>query len=193
MKHPIHSKHILLLVIVLSAALSGCGGDEVKALAWEGNWKRTVLVPAGVEGRCVDEILELHNREWKLTAVIHSTYECHQPFLEMVFEGVVDQVKVQRDTHDRVARLQVSDIRMVGMSDIGNSGKVALSGSMVEVMSEKYVPEKFRFFEQVIRVSDDGSVMDSSFFPAVQEMAIPLYPEEEEPVPYHRVVDMGVE
>ena len=180
---------VVILCIPVVAMLSSCSQEE-KKMGWEGVWKRTVMVPRNIQGRCVEETLSLYNREWKLTAVVHATYACNQPFVEMIYAGTFTKVKIRRDTDDRDIRLQVQDIHLVAMSDIGKAGKVALSDTTVENLSDKYVPEKYRTFEHFLYLSRNGQTMESKLYPPVQQMAIPLYPAKKRPEPYRKVTDL---
>lgn len=185
-KH-INKKFISLLLIGGSTLLLGsCGHDEAAA-RWDGQWQRTVLVPKDVQGRCVDETLTISNKRWQLDTVVHATFECNQPFLEIAYEGEIPEVRIKRGSDDRDVRLQVSDIHLVAMFDIGKTGKNAVSGSMIDTLSEKYVPEKYQAYEQEIYLSTDGNSMESTVYHPVLDLAIPLYPDDAKAAAYQRV------
>lgn len=173
------------VAIVFSLLLAACKSEETN-LVWDGEWERTIHVPEGLQGRCVSERLTLEGKSWMLLAIVHSTYECNQPFLELLYEGTLKEVKIKRNSDDRDIRFQVHDIHLAGMVDVAGSSRAALSESAVENLSSKYVPEKFQFFEQKSYLEAGEMEMNSDIYKPVIDFAIPGYPEPVQPLNYKR-------
>lgn len=146
-------------------------------MAWDGKWQRTITVPKDIQGRCVDETLTIHDKDWHLKIVVHATFECMQPFLELGYAGNIQEIKIKRDTDDKDIRFQVSKIHLVEMADVSGTKRTPLSESTVEELSVKYVPLKYQFFEQKSYLSADGNSLQSVVYRPVLDLAIPLYPE----------------
>jgi hypothetical protein len=166
--------------------LTACAKEEAP-MAWDGQWQRTITVPKDIQGRCVDETLTIHNKDWHLKVIVHSTFNCDQPFLELGYAGSIQEIKIKRNTDDRDIRLQVSKIHLAEMADVAGETRTPLSPSTVEKLSEKYVPAKYQFFEQKAYLSEDNKSLDSAIYQPVIELAIPLYPEGTKPARYERV------
>jgi hypothetical protein len=185
-KHNNKKNISLLFICICSFLLTSCEKDEIDA-SWDGQWQRTIKVPENIQGRCVDETLTIEEKIWHLNAIVHSTFECNQPFLELSYEGLIQEIKIKRETNDRDVRFQVSDIHLAAMFDIGDSGKKALSESMIKTLSDKYVPKEHQFFEHKVYLSKDGNSMKSYAFKPLLDLAIPLYPENRPMASYRRV------
>jgi hypothetical protein len=166
--------------------LTACAKDEAP-MAWDGKWQRTITVPKDIQGRCVDETLTIHDKEWFLKIVVHATFECGQPFLELGYAGNIQEIKIKRNTDDKDIRLQVSQIHLAEMADVSGKVRTPLSKSTVAGLSEKYVPLKYQFFEQKVYLSADGKSLQSDVYRPVVDLAIPLYPEGTKVSSYQRV------
>ena len=162
----------LLFIFFVSLQIIGCEG-EVASSHWEGQWERRVNVPSGQPGRCYDEVLEIDRRKWSVTATIHSTYECNQPFLELGFAGHIDEVLIRNGTDERDVTLVISDIHMTSMADITSSQRESLSNSSVQRLSDKYVPQKWQAFQQQLKFDGEYKTMSAPLFQPATAVAIP--------------------
>lgn len=175
-----------VLAVNVCLLLAACHTEHAP-LVWDGEWQRTIYVPKGTQGRCVNEILTIKGKVWFLTAIVHSTFECNQPFLELSYEGSIKEVKIKKDTDDRDIRLQIEGIHLAGIVDVAGSDRAVLSASAVKNLSEKYVPKTAQFFEQKSYLSKDAAVMKSDIFKPVLDFAIPGYPAPARQINYKRV------
>lgn len=166
---------IKLLIFLLLPGLIACQNNDYE-LFWDGQWKRRIMVPEGVQGRCFDEVLSIDKKIWQLTAVIHSTYECDQPFLELAFEGLLEEVLVKKGSDDSQITFHVEAIHLTQMIDLSASLRTPLSKESVERLSLKYVPEKWQSFHQQVFFSKDKQRMSSALFLPSLMVATPNYP-----------------
>src|SRR5690606_8648782 len=97
--------------------LSACSREEV-ARHWEGQWQRTIHVPRGIQGRCVDEELTIDKKMWRLKATIYPTFQCSQAYLELTYSGNLEQVEIKKGTDKRQMVLVVERINLTEMVDI---------------------------------------------------------------------------
>lgn len=162
----------ILCLTSLLLLLTGCKDAEVEPY-WEGVWERRVFVPEQLQGRCYDEVLSINKRRWELTAIIHSTYECDQPFLELGFEGSLDEVQIKRNRDHRDVTLIISDIYLASMTNVTAGARTDLSMEAVERLSDKYVPEQWQSFEQKLRFDKRKRLMSSVLFAPVVAVAVP--------------------
>lgn len=179
---------ILRQTIILGLTLtllSACAKQRVD-LFWDGQWTRTVTVPKRVQGRCFEETLTIHGKHWQLFAVVHSTFACDQPFLELTYEGTLDEVQIRRNTDDRDVRFLVKDIHLAAMADIAGSQRDELSEGAVEKLSEKYVPAEFQRFEQQAWFDAKHNTMRSNLFRPILDLATPAYPNKDKQLVYKR-------
>ncbi len=173
-------------MLLLCLFLTAC--EKVEApMAWDGQWQRTISVPNDIQGRCVDEVLSIHDKDWHLKIIVHSTFKCDQPFLELAYAGNIQEVQIKRNTEDKDIRLQVSKIHLVEMADLSGKVRTPLTKSTVAGLSKKYVPRKYEFFEQNTYLSEDGETMQSLIYQPVIDLAMPEYPEGSIPESYQRV------
>lgn len=166
-------KHLIGLIALLSIILlSGCGNSDIENF-WDGQWSRRIQVPKGMQGRCYDEILLINKRQWRLQATVHSTFQCDQPFLEMVFIGEIDEILIKKKTEHRNMSFQVTGIHLHSMADIAKDSRVYLPEQAVAALSMKYVPEKWQVFSQKVLFNTNKTQMKSSLFKAAEMLAIP--------------------
>ena len=177
---------LCILIVSLCVYLAACKAEDAQ-LVWDGQWERTIHVPKGVQGRCIDEVLTIDEKTWYLMAIVHSTFECNQPFLELSYEGSLKEVKIKKGTKDKDVRFQVSEIHLAGMVDVAGSDRAVLSESAVESLSEKYVPAEFQFFEQKSYFSHEDTVMKADIYRPVIDFAIPAYTNHSEQIDYKRI------
>ena len=177
--------HLLALVIM---CLVSCNGSEndVKP-TWDGQWERTIFVPKGIQGRCVDESLSIISKLWYLRTVVHSTYECNQPFLELAYEGNIKEIHIKKNSDDRDIRFQIHDIKLVEMVDVAGEDRAVLSGAAVEGLSSKYVPPEHTFFEQKALIIGNDGKMKADIFEPVLNLAIPEYPKKTRQLTYKKI------
>lgn len=186
MKH-INKKIIspVFLFIISALLLSSCGSEH-ELSHWEGEWHRRVEVPKGIQGRCIDETLSIHKKQWSLIAVIHSSYDCNQPFLELGYKGLLEEVAIKKNSDNRQLRLTVNHVHLNSMADLGASGKRALSESAVATLSSKYVKVQDQVFMQQVELSEDHQTMQSNVYQSLLDVAVPLYPADAIPAAYIR-------
>ncbi|NRB42404.1 MAG: hypothetical protein HRU20_28700 [Pseudomonadales bacterium] len=153
---------------------------------WDGHWERRVNVPKGQPGRCYDETLNIVKRQWVLTAVIHSTYECNYPFLELGFSGEIDEVLIKKHSDDNNVTLMIKDIHLISMVDITAKTRVVLSEQAVDSLTNRYVPEKWQSFNQSLVFNKNRSTMASSVFQPAASVAIPQLLDKNAMINYHR-------
>lgn len=161
--------------VLFSLLLAACTPEQEQVLAWEGRWERTIHVPKGFQGRCVNEILIISGKEWHLQAIVHSTFECNQPFLEIFYDGDLNEVKIRRGTGDLDLILEVTGIHLAGIVDVAGSRRSSLSEDAVKSLSAKYVPQSHESFSQKSLLASGGASMNAGIFPPVVEVAIPGY------------------
>lgn len=166
-------------------SVAGCR-TEPQSFPWDGQWQRTIHVPQGAQGRCVDELLQINGRHWQLRATVHSTFECNQPFLEVVYAGDLQQVQIRRGTDDRELLLQVTDIQLRELVDIAGKERTVLSGTALRSLSSRYIPADKRNFIQQVWRSADGSQMHSTVFAPVLALSIAQHPQPDLIVEYVR-------
>ena len=181
-KYAIVSRAVFLLLVAL---LSACG-EQRADLFWDGQWTRTVTVPKRVQGRCFEETLTIHGKHWQLFAVVHSTFACDQPFLELTYEGTLHEVQIKRNSNDQDVRFQVKDIHLAAMADLAGAQRDELSEGAVEKLSEKYVPPEFQTFEQKVWFDEKHNTMRSSIFRPILDLATPAYPNKDKQLIYKR-------
>ncbi len=182
----IKNSFFCLIVVSFSLFMSACKTEDTP-LVWDGQWERTIYVPEGFQGRCVNEFLTITGKTWYLTAIVHSTFECNQPFLELSYEGSLQEVQIKKETDDKDVRFQIYDIHLAGMVDVAGDDRAVLSESAVENLSAKYVPEEFQFFEQKSYLSHGDTIMRADIFQPVINFAIPGYPVSTRQLQYKRV------
>ena len=119
-------------------ALGGCGRDE-KAQPWDGDWTRRVEVPSNVAGRCIDETLHIDRGFWRLKAIVHATYSCTAPTLELVYEGVLGKVTITRNTPTLDADITVDTLTLAKVANISRGEHDYLGKDGVEQLSEVYL------------------------------------------------------
>jgi len=174
-------------IAVISSILLLAACDSRPPLShWDGKWERRISVPKGVQGRCIDERLTVEKKSWTLIAVVHSSYDCNQPFLELGYQGVLREVAIKKDTGDNELFLNVTKIQLVSLADLGVNGRRPLSPKSVEALSAKYVPESNQAFQQHLQFSSDRLSMASNIFQPLLGVAIPTYPDSATPAAYSK-------
>ncbi|CAA0111308.1 Uncharacterised protein [BD1-7 clade bacterium] len=168
-------KAIQAFVFGCTMLLSGCGGE--KSWFWDGDWERRVSPPKHVQGRCIDEKLTLENNIWRLTVVMHSTYACNQPFLELTFEGDIDEARIRKDSDDRRITFVISDIHLSGLVDIAGDERYLVSSSAVSGMSEKYVNKDNENIEFPVFFDQGKALMLAPVYQPVLDLAVPNHPD----------------
>jgi hypothetical protein len=163
---------VLALSIGILTGLSACGSEEIEPF-WQGTYKRTVNVPKGLQGRCYEETLSIDGKTWHLQAVLHATYSCDIPYLELAYQGVLQEVRIKRDSDNKKLELIIEDIHLVAMVDLAEGKRQALRDSVLEKLSEKYVSEEYENYQQLVEFSADNKVMQSNYFSPLLTMAIP--------------------
>lgn len=118
--------------------LGGCGGDE-QSQPWDGNWVRRIEVPKGVAGRCVDETLHIDRGFWQLKAVVHATYHCNLPTLELVYEGVLGRVIITRKTPTLDANITVDTLKLAQVANISRGEYDYLGSNGVDQLADVYL------------------------------------------------------
>lgn len=162
------------LPVLLLAVLSACSGnnsDSIKSsMAWEGHWQRTLPVP-GRQGRCIDEHLFIDRKQWQLRAIVHSTFECNQPFLEVLYDGVLETVAIKRNSDDRQMTFTVTDIHLAELVDVAGDDRAVLKGSAIKSLSGRYVPSNSQRFSQQVLIGKDNNSLRSNVYPPVLELS----------------------
>lgn len=184
----INRKPFYFISIVACFLLVACDNKSITEYGWEGVWERTIHVPKGLQGRCVNEVLTISGKEWHLQAIVHSTFECNQPFLEIFYKGSLDEVKIKKESNDSDLRFQIHDIHLAGIIDVAGSDRAALSESAVRNLSEKYVPQNHQFFEQKSYMSKDNMVMTADVYQPVLDFAIPGYAGPSRQADYKKII-----
>jgi len=126
------------IVIVSLLALVGCGHDE-KSQPWDGDWTRRVEVPSGVAGRCIDESLHIDRGLWRLKAIVHATYGCTAPTLELVYEGVLGKVSITRQTPTLDADITVDTLKLAKVANISRGQRDYLGKKGVQQLADIYL------------------------------------------------------
>ena len=173
-----------ILACCIALGLSACKSDL--PIFWNGEWTRTISVPENMAGRCFTEILTIQDKKWQLRGIVHSTYLCNQPFLELVFEGALNEVKIKKGTNNQQMAFLVDDIHLTQMIDVANSHRDALNSASVAKMSKKYVTEKNKHFDQAVAFDSQHTLMHANIYPALLDVAIPDYPANMPPLDYRR-------
>jgi len=127
------------MLIVSLLALAGCGHDE-KSQPWDGDWTRRVEVPSGVAGRCIDESLHIDRGLWRLKAIIHATYSCTAPTLELVYEGVLGKVSITRQTPTLDANITVDTLKLAKVANISRGQRDYLGKKGVQQTAQAQMP-----------------------------------------------------
>lgn len=174
---------IAILTLLL---LSGCGGEKLER-HWDGQWQRTITVPKGVQGRCVDEQLLIDKKTWRLKATLYPTFQCSQAYLELVYQGTLEQVAVKNDSDARQLELLISDIHLVEMVDILGEERTALKGSALKTLDADYVPEQYRVFRQKAVLGKDYHTLRSDLYWPLIQLAISEYPNKNAQITYKRL------
>lgn len=169
----------LALKILSFAAISAvflftaCNKKEPVDAVWQGQWQRTVHVPKNVQGRCFDEYLSIKGKQWQLKAVLHATYECDSPYLELSYQGVLQQVLIKRASKTDAMTLVVEDISLVGVTDLSTTTSRVLSARSVKTMEQEYLPKGERNMQQKVSFNADKNKMQSSYLQPLLLLAIP--------------------
>lgn len=175
-------------LVLLALLVSACDRPAPPPpLAWDGQWQRTLHVPTGSQGRCVDEVLTINKKQWHLRAIVHSTYECNQPFLEILYDGVLQQVAIKRGTQDRVMTFSIDNIHLAELVDVAGTDRAVLKGEALKSLSGQYVPSGYQFFEQSVQLGDDKQSMQSNVFKPVLTLLSPDENGKISPVAYRRI------
>lgn len=153
--------------------LTGCSEKEPVDAIWQGQWQRTVKVPKNVQGRCYDEYLGINGKRWQLKAVLHATYECDSPYLELHYQGDLQQVLIKRNQKDNAMTLVVDDISLVGVTDLSTDVSRVLSAKSVKTLEQQYLPVSERSMQQKVSFSADKNTMQSSYLQPLLMLAIP--------------------
>jgi len=118
--------------------LASCSHDE-KAQPWDGDWTRRVEVPGGIAGRCVDESLHIDRGLWRLKAIVHATYSCNAPTLELVYEGVLGKVVITRETPTLDANITIDTLKLTKVANISRGQRDYLGKSGVQQLADIYL------------------------------------------------------
>lgn len=173
-------------LLVVLVGLAGCTADQPVERHWDGTWLRTIHVPRGIAGRCVDEQLHIDKKQWRLKAVLYPTYQCRDPFLELSYSGVLEQVEIKKSSDKRQLTLQVSAIELTEMVDIVGEERAVVSGSALRNLSSRYVPEADRQFRQKVWLGKDNKTMRSDIYLPLLNLAIADYPDKQAQLLYKR-------
>ena len=125
-------------LVVSLALLDDCGHEE-QSQPWDGDWTRRVEVPSGVAGRCIDESLHIDRGLWRLKAVVHATYSCNAPTLELVYEGVLGKVVITRQTPTLDANITVDTLKLAKVANISRGQRDYLGKSGVQQLADIYL------------------------------------------------------
>lgn len=128
----------MALLIAMTVLGAGCGKQQ-SAQPWDGDWQRRIEVPAGVNGRCIDETLHIDRGFWRLTAVVHSTFRCNMPTLELQYEGVLGKVVVKRATPTLDAAIIVDTLKLARVANVSRGEFDYLSAGSVAQLAEVYL------------------------------------------------------
>lgn len=180
-KNTILTALFALLCILLSACQS-----EHTPRQWEGQWHRTITVPKGVQGRCVEEYLSIHKKVWQLRAVLYPTFRCSQPFLELVYAGTLQQVEIKKNTDHRQLSLFVDAVNLKEIADITEGERYVIGAAALKNMAEEYVPAGYTSFRQRVSLSKDNQRMESNFYIPLLNIAIADYPNKNATIAYQR-------
>lgn len=165
--------------------LGGCSAEHTER-SWEGSWQRTIHVPRGVQGRCVDEELFIEKKTWRLKATLYPTFQCSQPFLELLYVGTLEQVEIKNGSDKRQLTLQVSSIDLAEMVDIAGTERAVVSGSALRTLARRYVPEEHRVFRQQVWMGKDNASLRSDIYQPLLNLAIADYPDKKAQLVYRR-------
>lgn len=165
--------------------MTACNTDEIDPF-WQGTWVRTVTVPKDVSGRCYEERLVLEGKRWFLHAVLHATDSCSNPYLELSYQGVLDEIQIQRNSADKKLTMQIENIELISMVDVAGSHRQVVPQGAIAAISKKYVPEEFQIFSQYVEFSDDNQQMHADYFNPLLTLAIPSIKDLRNEIAYQR-------
>lgn len=174
-----------VIALMMLLLLTACSGDEVERL-WEGQWQRTINVPRGIQGRCVDEELTVNKKSWQLKATIYPTFQCSQAYLELTYRGSLEQVEIKNGSDNRQLVLVVEQINLVEMVDISGEERSVLKGAALRALDEQYVPQSHRSFRQKVVLGADAQSLRSDIYWPLLQLAISEYPDVNAQLTYKR-------
>ena len=138
LRHP-HGRSIATSALAVVLILLGGCDKEGKARPWDGDWTRRIDVPVGINGRCIDETLHIDRGLWQLKAVVHATYSCSAPTLELVYEGVLSKVVITRETPTLDANITIDTLKLAKVANISRGQYDYLGASGVEQLADIYL------------------------------------------------------
>lgn len=154
------------LIVVL---LLGC--EKKSITPFDGNWSRTIKVPKTVQGRCFEEALTIEDDSWNLIVVLHSSFLCNQPTLELHYHGEI--VSATKDSDNW--KLAIEDIEIVSVVNITGMEKVMLPSSGVKKFHKKYVEGVGDTFSQTLHLAKPNLLM-ANLYPVALKMGIEEHP-----------------
>ena len=169
------SKKLVFIALIVMLMLTACRQDEVVKL-WEGQWQRTIHVPRGIQGRCVDEELTIDKKTWRLKATIYPTFQCSQAYLELTYSGNLEQIEIKNGTDNRQMVLVVGQISLTEMVDISGDERSVLSGAGLRALDAQYIPASHRSFRQKVLLGGDHQTLRSDIYWPLLNLAISEYP-----------------
>ena len=179
------SPWVIGMLSLLCVVLSACRSEHTPR-QWEGQWHRTIAVPKGVQGRCVEEHLHIEKKVWQLRAILYPTFRCANPFLELVYAGTLDQVEIKKNTDNRQLSLFVEAVNLIEMADITAGERYVIGGSALKNMAAQYVPASYTSFRQSVSLSKDNKQMLSNMYIPLLNIAIAEYPNKSALLNYQR-------
>lgn len=176
---------IICAISLICIMLSACDVEHTPR-QWEGQWHRTITVPQGVQGRCVEEHLSIDKKRWQLRAILYPTFRCSQAFLELVYAGTLEQVEIKKNSNSKQLSLFVEAVNLIEMADITETERYVISGPALKNMAAQYVPSGYTSFRQSVLLSEDNNQMLSNMYIPLLNIAIAEYPNKNALLNYQR-------
>ncbi len=174
-----------LISVMLVLLLVACQNDKVESV-WEGQWQRTLTVPKNIQGRCVEEELFIYKKIWRSKVTLYPTFQCADPFLELVYEGVLYQVAIKKHNAQQIA-LHVRDITLAEMTDILGEERTTLKGPALKKLSSHAVVEQNKNYVQEVFLDKQKDLLQSSVYPPLLSLVSEQYPKKDVRLMYRRV------
>ncbi|MCY4043942.1 MAG: hypothetical protein OXE99_02545 [Cellvibrionales bacterium] len=168
---------VFLISSVFLLCLLGC---ERKSLTpFDGQWSRIIDVPKNTQGRCFEEVLSIRDELWQLSVILHSSFLCNQPTLEIHYQGEITQSSHQNNRWTLV----IEAIEITSVKNITGSEKVDLPNHGIKRFHEKYVEGQGEIFNQMIE-QVSPNVLSANIYPVALTMGIEKHPKPDMQITY---------
>ncbi len=164
-KYSIRLSYWAMLVLALVA----CEKQPTRII--DGQWHRWVKVPSAEQGRCYEETLTIHDDDWTLTFLMHTSFLCNQPTLEIVFEGDVEDV-TPSSSSTLPWYLYIEEIAIARVTNITNNERQTLKNKDFTRFDKQFITLANRRFVQKLWVKKEA-LMVANLYSAAQAIASP--------------------